>query len=158
MNYLKFIIALIAIAASTSVVASSALHFGGNGFRVDMVPVDANATSTNRVTQANCDVRVNRRELVLHWSATAFNHTDYPDLESDVYLAATVTRKVGQLVASPNRSVDQSDIVNDDRDAAVAIGIQGNGKLSVNLEVGIDDANAAAGKHCATVVMTVTAH
>ncbi|MFK8113658.1 MAG: hypothetical protein AB8B91_15760 [Rubripirellula sp.] len=150
--------ALIAIAAMTSVAAGDGVHLGGNGLRVDMAPIEPNATSSSQRATAKCNVRINRREVVLHWATTPFVHTSYPEIQSDAYLSATLTQKVGQLSVSPERAVDHTDVDNGDERAAVAMGIQGNGKLQIDLEVGINDDNAVAGKHCATVTLTVTGH
>jgi hypothetical protein len=159
MKFINHLIALLAIAALASYVnASDGVRIGGSGMRIDMVPTDPNATSATTTATANCNVRLNKHEVVLHWESTPFTHVSRPEFASDAYLAATVTQKIGQLAVSPSRAVDHTDLADGDSNAAVAMGIRGNGKLSINLEVGIEDDNAVAGRHCATVIMTVTGH
>jgi hypothetical protein len=157
MNHLKHFAAMLVIAALTSGVdASDGIHFGGNGFRLDMVPNDPDATSGTQVATATCEVKSSKGAVVLHWATSPFVHTALPEMQSDAFIAATVTRFVGKATVSPQRTIDRTDIAKGNDSAAVAMGIQGNARLSIQLEVGLENENAVAGKHCTTVVLTVT--
>ena len=157
MKTINYLIAFLAIAALASYVnASGGVHIGGPGILIDLVPTDPNATSATTTATANCTVQLNQREILLHWETTPFTHVSHPEFTSDAILAATVTQKIGQLAVSPSQAVDQTDLTEGDSNAAVAMGIIGTGTLNINLEVGIEDDNAVAGRHDATVVMTVT--
>lgn len=157
MQKLKLLIALLAIVTLTNFVnAGDSINIGGKGFQVKMVPTDKNAISPGPVAEADCDVHVNKSDVILHWATRPFTHTTYPELTSDAVLAATVTQQTGKVAVSPSRIVDRTNISDRDNTAAIAMGIQGSGKLKIKLEVGIDNERAAGGKHSTTVVLTVT--
>lgn len=143
---------------SCLVSASGAVRLGGNGFRFQMVPLDPGGNSSGRVAVADCAVRVNQRDVLLHWTTTPFSHIDDPNVTSDAFLSATLISEIGQINVSPHRAIDRTDIAANDNNASVAMAIRGDGDLKIRMEVGIDDAHAPAGRHCADVVLTVTGH
>ena len=132
------------------------MRLGGNGFRLQMTPVDPGGNSEKTVAVANCAVRINQRNVLLHWSTTPFSHVENPELRSDAFLSAVVTDRIGRVNVSPRQVIDRTNIANNDHVAAIAMGIRGDGDLKIRMEVGINDHQAAAGRHCADVVLTVT--
>jgi len=158
MQKLKLLIALIAFAALTSHVnAGDVVNIGSKGVRIKMVTKDKRGISSSRVAEADCDVRVNKGAAVLHWATSPFTHTTYPELTSDAILAATVMSQDGGVAVSPSRIVDRTNLSEGDETAAIAMGIQGSGRLKIDLQVGIDNPGAAGGMHSTTVILTVTA-
>lgn len=95
---------------------------------------------------------------MLHFAATPFAHVDDSSVQSDAILSATVSQQLGQITVSPQAAADQTNISDDDEQAAIEVGVSGNGRAQIQLQVGIDANDAHAGRHCTTVVMTVTAN
>jgi len=157
MKPLKYLLLFFAVGALTNFVdAADGIHVRSGGFRFDMVPVDPNATSSGPIAAADCVVRVQKKQALLHWATSPFVHVSNPELTSDAFLAATVTSQNGKIAVSPRRVIDRTNLSGGDDTAAIAMGVQGNGKAEIKLEVGIDEQGAAAGLHQTTVILTVT--
>ena len=153
----KTLIVAFAVALLTGLVsARGAMRLGSNGFRFQMIPVDPGGNSSDTVAVANCAVRINQRNVLLHWTATPFSHIDDPEIRSDAFLSAVVTDQIGRINVSPRKVIDRTNVNGHDHVASIAMGIQGDGDLKIRMEVGITDQYAAAGRHCADVVLTVT--
>ncbi|WP_157593925.1 hypothetical protein [Rubripirellula obstinata] len=137
---------------------ADSIRLSDRGVRVNMVPDQHNGKSDHSIASATCNVRVNQRQVMLHFAATPFVHVDDSRIKNNAMLSATVSRQLGQIVVSPQAIADRTNISNDDEQATIAVGVSGNGRAQVQLQVGIDANNAHAGRHCTTVVMTVTAN
>ena len=138
--------------------ARGAINLGGNGFRLRLQPVDPSGNSGTAFAAARCRVRINQQNVLLHWAATRFTHVEQPELSTDAFLRTTVTREHGRVRVSPAKAQDKTDIAAGDDQAAIVMGIRGDGDLDIRMEIGIDASRAAAGRHCADVVLTVTGH
>ncbi|TWU60454.1 hypothetical protein Poly51_07300 [Rubripirellula tenax] len=149
-------LAAIAIAMLTSQVGIGDIsRLGGSGVRVDMT-TRSGGVSSGLIGGADCRVRVNQRAIVLQWTTSAFHHTELPEIQNDASISATVTGSLGVVQVSPRHAVARTNISNRKDEASVAMGIAGNGEVKVDLTVGIDGAQVVEGKHCATVVLTIT--
>lgn len=137
---------------------ADSIRFSDRGVQVSMVPAERNGQSDHSVATAICNVQVNQRQVMLHISATPFVHLDDSSSQSDAVLSATLSRKLGRVAVSPQAVTDRTNISNGDDQASISLGVSGNGRAQVQLQVGIDANNAHAGRHCTTVMMTVTAN
>ena len=154
----RFLFVSAAAVALTSVVtANSGFTIGGRGVRVSMTPRDRGA-SPSPAAISDWDIRSNINQIVLHWNTTPFRHIDHDGIRSDASIAAVVTGQLGPVDVSPRRALARTDIARGKEEAAVAMGLRGNGKVKVQLKVAIDQQHAVAGKHCADVVLTLTSH
>ena len=100
-NQKRFTLLFTVMVLSSLVSAHGAIRMGGNGFRLQMVPIDPGGNSSSRTAVADCRVRVNQRDVLLHWSATPFTHVDDSQVVSDSFLATTVTEGIrGKSVLS----------------------------------------------------------
>ena len=145
------------VAMTSPVIANGGLSVNGNGVRVTMTTQHGGTSAT---TSAVSDwvVKSNVNQVVLQWKTTPFVHVEHDGIKSDAMIAVRVTDQLGRLQASPRQSSDRTNVASGDEEAAVMVGIRGNGKLNIQLHVGIDDQHAVAGKHCANVTLTLTSH
>ena len=72
-------------------------------------------------------------------------------------MSVRVRETQGMVLAKPRFSQDQTDLARDRDRALIAIGMQGSGRVIADLELSLDTRSAAAGVHCTTVEVTVTA-
>ncbi|TWU48248.1 hypothetical protein [Rubripirellula reticaptiva] len=99
MIHWKHLFIAFAIATLTFQVSDGdVVRLGGNGVRVDMTPIPQSG-SQSLTASAECRVRVNNRQALLHWTTSTFRHIQYPEIESDATIEATVTGTSGMVDA-----------------------------------------------------------
>ncbi|MGB7324953.1 MAG: hypothetical protein WBD31_08770 [Rubripirellula sp.] len=158
MIHWKHLFTAFAIAALTSQVSDGDVaRLGGNGMRVEVTPIPQSG-SQSLTAAAECRVRVNNRQAMLHWTTSTFRHIEYPEIESDATIEATVIGTLGAVDASPRRVIKQTNQSANQDEAAIAMGIAGNGEVKVDLRVSMENAQPVEGNHCATVVLTITGY
>lgn len=128
---------------------------GGSGIRVELIRHQDNPLTPYAGSTWN--VRINRSAAVLHWVASSFVHTEATHIETDAILSAVVKKQVGAINIATQQSIDRTNISADDRNAAVTMVAQGAGIATIELQIGIEDTHACAGRHSTTVVLNVTA-
>lgn len=137
--------------------AAADLSIGGSasGLRVD---VTHHASNPNpQYAGSDWNFRINRSQAILHWSTTPFRHLDASKVQTDATLTVQLKNKLGPISIAPSKSSDQTQLHDNDTDAAVMMTAVGSGRAQIELHVGIDDPNTAAGRYGTTVVLSVTA-
>ena len=154
----RILIACMTVVALTSyVIADNGLFVGDRGVRVSMTTRDDGTSQTNSAI-SDWAIKSNVNQVVLHWKTTPFVYVDHDEYKSDAFIAAVVTDRFGPIQVSPQASQDQTRLADGDEEASVAMGLRGNGKVNIQLQVGIDGQDAVAGRHCANVTLTLTSH
>ncbi|TWT76441.1 hypothetical protein CA13_69350 [Planctomycetes bacterium CA13] len=137
--------------------ADSNPTFGGgntSGIRVEMVRHENNPAGS---ALSDWHLRLNNSQAVLHWVAIPFTHSQSSQLQSDATLSARVKSQKGPIKISPSAIIDSTNLRSGDEQASINLFAQGAGRASIELQVGIDQQHAAAGTHCTTVILSVTA-
>ena len=101
--------------------------------------------------------RMNRQHALLHWSTVPFQHTEASDVRTDASIAVKVKKVRGRVSVEPSFAKDRTRLGNKQETADVMLTAAGAGIAIVELNVGIDNQFAPAGKHCTTVILSVTA-
>lgn len=130
----------------------------GNGIRVQLNPDQNGGQSADSTASATCNLRLNQRNIALHFEASSFEHLEDSRIESDTLLEAFVSKKSGPIHVAPAQVTDQTDVSGGDHSAKVSVGAGGNGRAEIKLRIGMASVQPVAGKHCANVVMTITAN
>ncbi len=153
----KHVFAALAVAASTNNVGvGDGVRLGGNGLLVDMAAPVSSPSVAYPIATSDCVVRVNQRQVVLHWTTSSFQHLQHPEYQSDAAISAVLTSSIGQVAVSPQHIVNRTNLAKHQNQAGVAMSIAGNGQAKIKLSIKLEDDAPVAGVHCATVVLTVT--
>ena len=150
---LFFLLALMLVCA-TNTGNATVFGRGGNGIRIDVKHHDRNGMTP--YAGSDWILRLNHRETMMHWQATPFVHKQQGELETDATLLMQVKKEQGLIELMPKRSIDRSRIV-DGHDAAVTMYSRGAGRATVEMQVGIDDLDVAAGDYQTVVTLSITA-
>ena len=158
MKFRTLPLAIVAVVAMTvSVDANNVVNVHGGGVLVRMTPRDGgNSPTANAVS--DWVIKSNVRQVVLQWKTTPFAHVDHDEIRADTVIAARVAETLGPVRVSFTHGSDRTHLDSGDDEASVAVGLRGNGKVNVQLQVGVDDRHAVAGRHSATVTLTLTSH
>lgn len=150
----RLTIALTLLAACTAIGAPWVTVSKGRGYLISM----RHAPSTGSFAAvSNWNIRQQHGNLVLRWTCTPFHHVDDPSITNDAIISAHVTAVKGSIAATPSSDRDQTDIASNDRQASIDVQLQGTGKVDLDMHVELSDIHAAAGTHCSTVALTITA-
>lgn len=154
---------IFAIAVSTcSVGTSDGVRLRGMNYKVETLPA-ASDGGRARTSKTRYVITVDNTAVLLHWTVSAYHHTDQPDITADVAAAATVVQRIGQVRTSANHTVARSSISDGREKTEVVLGVAGRGQVRVDLATEMDprvyaSPLAAAGTYENAVTLTVTAN
>lgn len=158
MRSLIIALAIIGLASTQHAECAAQSPIVSSGINIQFSPDQPNGNSETNAATATCLVKLNRRDLAVHFATGLFEHTEDADKKSNAVITANLVRKLGRLQVAPSVATDRTNRSSNDNEASVAVAISGSGIATLQVGIALDDSQATAGAHCATVVMTVTAN
>ncbi|TWT53974.1 hypothetical protein Pla22_16080 [Rubripirellula amarantea] len=155
-----YLIALLLLhfGAGDACVFGQGMPVASHGVRVKLKADQPGGRSPGSIASATCDMRLNQRKVALHFQASTFEHIEDSRIESDSIIEAIVLSTSGTIQVYPTQATDRTNLSDGLTSASLSMGAAGSGTAAIKLNIGMADLYPVAGKHCATVVMTVTAN
>ena len=126
----------------------------GRGYRIQFRDLELDQPLT---AVSQWSIRMQHGPMLLAWESTPFQHTDDPSILTDTSVSIVAHPTQGPIQITSLNGIDYTDVQRDDDTANVAIGLQGTGKVDIDMRVEMLAPEAPAGTYCSTVFLTITA-